>query len=77
MKNDLNELKKITMKLMDKNVSQEEKEGLIEKIYDSSYQASKNNSELSLYKENSRGYTLLGGLEASNVNVCVISKFCG
>ena len=41
------------MKLMDKNVSQEEKEGLIEKIYDSSYQASKNNSELSLYKENS------------------------
>ena len=32
MKNDLNELKKITMKLMDKNVSEEEKEGLIQKI---------------------------------------------
>ena len=53
MKSDLNELKKITMKLMDKNVSQEEKEGLLEKIYDNSYQASKNSSELSLYKENS------------------------
>ena len=52
MKNDLNELKKITMKLMDKNVSQEEKEGLLEKIYDNSYQTSKNNNELSLYKEN-------------------------
>ena len=52
MKNDLNELKKITMKLMDKNVSQEEKEGLLEKIYDNSYQTSNNNNELSLYKEN-------------------------
>ena len=53
MKNDLNELKKITMKLMDKNVSQEEKEGLLQKIYNNSYEANKNKSELSLYNENS------------------------
>ena len=53
MKNDLNELKKITMKLMDKNVSQEEKEGLIEKIYNNSHEVSKNSNELSLYKEDS------------------------
>ena len=54
MKNDLNELKKITMKLMDKNVSQEEKEGLIQKIYNNSHEVSKNSNELSLYKENSQ-----------------------
>ena len=53
MKNDLNELKKITMKLMDKNVSQEEKEGLIQKIYNNSHEVSKNSTELSLYKEDS------------------------
>ena len=51
MKNDLNELKKITMKLMDKNVSQEEKEGLIQKIYNNSYELSKNTNDMSLYKK--------------------------
>ncbi len=54
MKSDLNELKKITMKLMDKNVSEEEKEGLIEKIYNNSYEISKNKSDLNLYEENSK-----------------------
>ena len=41
------------MKLMDKNISQEEKEGLIEKIYNNNYEISKDSSELSLYKEDS------------------------
>ena len=54
MKSDLNELKKITMKLMDKNVSEEEKEGLIQKIYNNSYEKSKNKSDLNLYEENSK-----------------------
>ena len=54
MKSDLNELKKITMKLMDKNVSEEEKEGLIQKIYNNSYEISKNKSDLNLYEENSK-----------------------
>jgi DNA-binding NtrC family response regulator len=54
MKSDLNELKKITMKLMDKNVSEEEKEGLIQKIYNNNYEISKNNSDLNLYEENSK-----------------------
>ena len=54
MKNDLNELKKITMKLMDKNISQEEKEGLIQKIYDDSLEVNKNSSELSLYEKDSK-----------------------
>ena len=53
MKNDLNELKKITMKLMDKNVSQEEKEGLIQKIYDNSFELGEKSSELGLYNEDS------------------------
>jgi len=51
MKNDLNELKKITTKLIDKNISEEEKEGLIQKIYNNSPEVVKNNNELSLYKE--------------------------
>ena len=54
MKNDLNELKKITMKLMDKNVSEEEKEGLIQKIYNNNFEITKSNSELSLYEEDSK-----------------------
>ena len=51
MKNDLNELKKITTKLIDKNISEEEKAGLIQKIYNNSPEVVKNNNELSLYKE--------------------------
>ena len=51
MKNDLNELKKITMKLMDKNVSEEEKEGLIQKIYNNNYELSKSSNDMSLYKK--------------------------
>lgn len=51
MKNDLNELKKITTKLIDKNISEEEKEGLIKKIYNNSPEVVKNSNELSLYKE--------------------------
>ena len=51
MKNDLNELKKITTKLIDKNISEEEKEGLIQKIYNNSPEVVKNSNELSLYKE--------------------------
>ena len=33
MKNDLNDLKKLTLELMNQDISEEEKEGLIEKIY--------------------------------------------
>ena len=51
MKNDLNELKKITTKLIDKNISEEEKEGLIKKIYNNSPEVVKNDNELSFYKE--------------------------
>ena len=41
------------MKLMDKNVSQEEKEGLIQKIYDNSFELGEKSSELGLYNEDS------------------------
>ena len=51
MKNDLYELKKITTKLIDKNISEEEKEGLIQKIYNNNHEVVKNSNELSLYKE--------------------------
>ncbi len=51
MKNDLNELKKITTKLIDKNISEEEKKGLIQKIYNNNPEVVKNSNELSLYKE--------------------------
>jgi DNA-binding NtrC family response regulator len=33
MKNDLNDLKKLTLELMNQDISKEEKEGLIQKIY--------------------------------------------
>ena len=39
------------MKLMDKNVSEEEKEGLIQKIYNNSYELSKSTNEMSLHKK--------------------------
>ncbi len=44
MKNDLYELKKITTKLIDKNISEEEKEGLIQKIYNNNHYVVKNSN---------------------------------
>ncbi len=54
MKNDLNELKKITMKLIDNDVSEEEKEGLIQQIHNNNYKITNKNNELDLYKEDSK-----------------------
>ncbi len=54
MKNDLNELKKITMKLMDKDVSEEEKKGLIQKIHNNSYEVGNNSNKLNLFEEDSK-----------------------
>jgi len=53
MKNDLNELKKITTKLIDTEVSEEEKRGLIQQIHNN-HEMAKNISELDLYKEDSK-----------------------
>ncbi len=53
MKNDLNELKKITTKLIDNEISEEEKKGLIQQIHDD-YEITNNSSELGIYKENSK-----------------------
>ena len=54
MKNDLNELKKITMKLIDNDVSEEEKEGLIQQFQNNNYKITNKSSELDLYKEDSK-----------------------
>tara|TARA_B100001287_G_C22403450_1_gene398980 strand:- start:92 stop:628 length:537 start_codon:yes stop_codon:yes gene_type:complete len=53
MKSDLNELKKITMKLIDNEISEEDKEGLIKQIHNSSYPTS-DTSELEIYKEDAK-----------------------
>ncbi len=53
MKNDLNELKKITTKLIDNEISEEEKKGLIQQIHND-YETTNNSSELEIYKEISK-----------------------
>ena len=52
MKNDLNELKKITTKLINSELSEEEKKGLIQQIHNNHEIA--NDSDLDLYNENSK-----------------------
>ncbi len=54
MKNDLNELKKITMKLMNSDMSKEEKEGLIQQIHNNNYEISNNSYDLGLLKNDSK-----------------------
>jgi len=52
MKNDLNELKKITTKLINSELSEEEKKGLIQQIHNNHEIA--NDSDLDLHNENSK-----------------------
>ena len=54
MKNDLNELKKITMKLMNSDISKEEKEGLIQQIHNNNLEISNNSYDLGLLKNDSK-----------------------
>ncbi len=54
MKNDLNELKKITMKLMNSDISKEEKEGLIQQIHSNNLEISNNSYDLGLLKNDSK-----------------------
>ncbi|MDC3051634.1 sigma-54 dependent transcriptional regulator [Bacteroidota bacterium] len=54
MKNDLNELKKITMKLMNSDISKEEKEGLIQQIHSNNLEISDNSYDLGLLKNDSK-----------------------
>ena len=54
MKNELNELKKITMKLMNSDMSKEEKEGLIQQIHNNNYEISNNSYDLGLLKNDSK-----------------------
>tara|TARA_B100000963_G_scaffold180121_1_gene156520 strand:+ start:1777 stop:3024 length:1248 start_codon:yes stop_codon:yes gene_type:complete len=54
MKNDLNELKKITMKLMNSDMSKEEKEGLIQQIHSNNHEISNNSYDLGLLKNDSK-----------------------